>query len=250
MENDLELLGQFAREQSQDAFSALVNRRLNLVYTAALRQVRSPELAEEVSLSVFTQLARRADQLRPDTVLTAWLYKVACNTAIDVVRREARRREREQTAFEMNSLNEPSPDWAPIAGLLDEAMQSLDETDRAAVLLRYFENKSLREVGQALGASEDAAQKRVSRALERLHAFLSKRGFAPGAASLAAFLSANAVQAAPAGLASAISSGAVLGAAATSASTAATITKVIAMTTLQKNNDRPPYCRRGRRRII
>src|ERR1039458_1004696 len=91
--NDHELLRQFTREQSQDAFTALVNRHLNLVYTAALRQVRSPELAKEVCQSVFTNLACNAAKLNPDTVLTAWLYQVTRHAAIDVVRREARRQE-------------------------------------------------------------------------------------------------------------------------------------------------------------
>src|SRR5580698_9830962 len=94
--NDLELLGQFASEQSQDAFTTLVNRHLGLVYCAALRQVRSPHLAEEVSQTVFTELARNAGRLRPDTILTAWLYRVTRHSAIAVVRSEARRQAREQ----------------------------------------------------------------------------------------------------------------------------------------------------------
>src|ERR1700685_380843 len=103
--NDLDLLGQFAREQSQDAFAELVKRHLNLVYSAALRQVRSPQLAEEVAQSTFTDLARNASRLAPDTILTAWLYQVSHRTAIDVVRREARRQLREQIATEMNAMN-------------------------------------------------------------------------------------------------------------------------------------------------
>jgi len=111
-------------------------------------------------------------------------------------------------------------------------MQSLDDTDRSAVLLRYFENQSLRQVGGKLGVSDDAAQKRVSRAVERLREFFAKRGVAVGAGGLAVALSANAVQAAPAGLAAAIASTAAL--AGTTIATAATATKVITMTTLQK----------------
>jgi RNA polymerase sigma factor (sigma-70 family) len=195
--NDLDLLREFTGNQSQDAFTALVHRHLNLVYCAALRQVRSPQLAEEVAQSVFTDLARVAHKLKPNTVLTAWLYEVTRRTAINVVRGEARRQLREQIATHMNAINAAPSDWAQIEPLLDEAMHALDETDRAAVLLRYFENKSLREVGQTLGASEDAAQKRVSRALERLRAFFSKRGVTVGASGLAVILSAHAVQAAP-----------------------------------------------------
>src|SRR5262245_40518485 len=195
--NDLDLVGQFAREQSQDAFTELVNRHLNLVYSAALRQVRSPELSEEVSQSVFTNLARNAHKLRSNTILTAWLYQVTRHTAIDVVRRETRRQEREQIAFQMSAMNDSPAEWMHVEPLLDEAMQSLDETDRAAILLRYFENRSLREVGEALGSSEDAAQKRVSRAVERLRESLLKRKVAVGTAGLTALVSANAIQAAP-----------------------------------------------------
>src|SRR3989475_1974638 len=159
--NDLDLLGEFTRHQSQDAFTALVQRHLNLVYCAALRRVRSPQLAEEVAQSVFTDLARNAARLKPDTILPAWLYQVTRRTAIDVVRSETRRQLREQIAVEMNATNATTDDlsrrnpmeadWRPIEPLLDEAMHTLDDADRTAVLLRYFENKSLREVGQTLG---------------------------------------------------------------------------------------------------
>jgi len=232
MTSDLDLLGQFTRDHSQDAFTALVNRHVNLVYSAALRQVRSPQLAEEVAQSAFTDLARNAGKLKPDTILTAWLYQVARRTAIDVVRKESRRQLREQIASEMNAMNATASDWTPIEPLLDDAMAALDDTDRIAVLLRYFENKTLREVGRALGASEDAAQKRVSRAVEYLREFFAKRGVTIGASGLFVVLSANAIQAAPVGLAATIATAASLAGA--TITTAATATKTIAMTILQK----------------
>jgi RNA polymerase sigma factor (sigma-70 family) len=229
---DSQLLGDYVRAKSQDAFTQLVRRHLGLVYSAALRQVRSPQLAEEVSQSVFADLARAAVTLKADTILTAWLYQVTRRTAIDVVRRESRRQARERLAVEMAAMN-TAADWTHIEPLLDDAMEALDETDRAAILLRYFENKSLREVGQSLGTSDDAAQKRVSRAVERLREFFSKRGIAIGASGLVVVVSANAVQAAPLALATTISTGALLTGSAF-ASTAITATKAIAMTTLQK----------------
>jgi len=175
MTSDLDLLRQFARENSQDAFTALVDRHVNLVYSAALRQVRSPQLAEEIAQSVFADLARSGTGILPvneTNSLAPWLYTVTRRTAIDAIRKESRRRLREQIAVEMNNMNATEsrtgvpPVWFEIEPLLDDAMAALDETDRAAILLRYFENKSLREVGEALGASDDAAQKRVSRAVE------------------------------------------------------------------------------------
>src|SRR5437762_119535 len=234
-DTDLELLRRYTRQQAEDAFAELVRRHLGLVYSAALRQVRSPQLAEEVTQSAFVDLARNAPGLKPDTILTAWLYQVTRRTAIDVVRKEARRQLREQIAVEMNNMNATTSEWTQIEPLLDDAMTALDETDRAAVLLRYFENKSLREVGATLGTSDDAAQKRVSRAVERLREFFAKRGVTVGASGLVIVISANAVQAAPVELALAISTAAAALAETTITATATvTATKAIAMTTLQK----------------
>jgi len=238
MTSDLDLLGQYARKNLQDAFTEIVRRHVDLVYSAAVRQVRSAQLAEEIAQSVFTDLARNAGKLSNATggspVLTAWLYQVTRRTAIDVVRRESRRQLREQIASEMNAMNATANEWTHIEPLLDEAMHELDETDRAAVLLRYFENKSLREVGQSLGTSDDAAQKRVSRAVDRLREFFSKRNVTVGAGGLVVLISANAVQAAPAGLVATISTAAVLAGTAVHTSTVIAATKAITMTTLQK----------------
>ena len=158
-----------------------------------------------------------------------------------MIRKESRRQLREQIAVEMNDMNATSnsgtgvsPVWKDIERDLDDAMAALDETDRTAILLRYFENKNLREVGEALGTSDDAAQKRVSRAVERLREFFSKHNVTIGASGLAVLISANAVQSAPIGLAVTISAAAVLTGTAVSTSTVITATKAIAMTTLQK----------------
>ncbi len=239
MTSDLDLLKRFAGGHSQDAFTELVNRHVNLVYSAALRQIRSPHLAEEITQSVFTDLARNADKLNQTAtsntlVLTAWLYQVARRTAIDVIRKESRRQLREQIVLEMNDMNANANEWTQIEPLLDDAMAALEETDRTAILLRFFENKNLREVGESLDISDDAAQKRVTRAVERLREFFSKRNVAIGASGLAVLISANAVQSAPVGLVATISAAAVLGYTAVSTSTVITATKIIAMTTLQK----------------
>src|SRR5438132_5591705 len=228
-DTDMELLARYTRQGAEDAFAQLVQRHANLVYSAAVRQVRLPQLAEEVTQSAFIDLARNAARLKPDTILTAWLYQVTRCSAIDVVRREASRQLREQIATEMNAMNATAADWTHIEPLLDEAMHALDDTDRAAVLLRYFENKSLREVGATLGTSENAAQKRLSRAVERLREFFAKRGVTIGASGLVVVISTNAVQAAPVGLAVTISTAAAL-----VGTTIATTVETIAMTATQK----------------
>ena len=236
--SDLDLLQQFTRDHAQDAFTELVQRHVNLVHSAALRQVRSPQLAEEVAQSVFADLARDAGKIcgndhSPMNSLTPWLHAVTRRTAIDVIRKESRRQLREQIAHEMNATNAPAANWNQIEPLLDEAVAALDDTDRAAVLLRYFENQSLRDVGQQLGLTDDAAQKRVSRAVEKLREFFTKRGVSVGASGLVVVISANAVSAAPVGLAATISATAIAGTAISTATVIAA-TKTIAMTTLQK----------------
>ena len=232
-ETDLQLLARYAHWRAEDAFAEIVRRHIDLVHSAALRQVCSPELAEEVAQAVFVELARRAGQLPHDTVVGAWLYHLTRYRAIDVVRREAGRRIREQTAQELQAMNATAEDWTHIEPILDDAMHALEDTDRLAVLMRYFQNKPLREVGQALGVTDDAAQKRVCRAVERLREFFAKRGITVGASGLTLILSTNAVQAAPVGLAFTISTTASTVVGATTTLTA-TATKAIAMTTMQK----------------
>lgn len=243
-ETDLQLLERYSRERSEDAFTELVQRHIDLVHSAAFRQLQSPPLAEEVAQAVFVKLARLSSPLPPDTILSAWLYQVTRREAIDVVRREARRHAREQAALEMNTNapnGPPDADWSQIEPLLDEAMEALDEPDRAAILLRYFENKSLRDVGQRLGASEDAAQKRVSRAVDRLRDHFRARGVAIGAGSLGTLLSTHAIQSAPAGLVTAVSasvglaSTATISAAAAVSAASVSTPAIVAMTTLQKS---------------
>jgi RNA polymerase sigma factor (sigma-70 family) len=229
-ETDLQLLARYKGKNAEDAFTEIVRRHLDLVLSAALRKVRSPQLAEEVAQSVFSDLAQQADGLAPDTVLPGWLYQVTCRTAIDVIRRESRRQSREQVALELTAMNAPAANWTEVEPLLDEAMHALDETDRTAVLLRYFKNKSLREVGETLGTSEEAARKRITRAVERMRQFFTKRGVTVGASGLAVVISANAVQAAPTSLAMKIATAALAG----KAMTAATASGLKAITTTAK----------------
>ena len=187
---------------------------------------------------MFTDLARKAQSVAEKTTqgnsLAGWLHRSTRYAALNHLRDTRRREANERLAMEQLIINsESAPDWDLIRPALDEALDSLCDEDRAALLLRYFENKSLREVGEALGTSDDTAQKRVSRATERLREFFSKRKVTIGASGLAVLLSANSVQAAPAGLAVAISTAALAGTAVT-ALTAATATKAIAMTLMQK----------------
>ena len=231
--NDYELLRRYLNDGSQGDFAQLVGRHVNLVYSAANRLVRDPHLAEDVTQQTFVLLARKGGQLGSDTILSAWLYRAALHLASETLRRDGRRHRREQLAVEAMSLATPEAAWQQIEPMLDEAMADLNATEQAAVMLRYFENKSLKEVGAALSFSEDAAQKRVSRAVERLREFFAKRGVTVGASGLVVVISANAIQAAPVGLAATISTAAALAGTTIAATATATATKAIALNTAQ-----------------
>ena len=200
--DDMRLVREYAARQSESAFAALVSRHTNLVYSAALRQTRDPQLAEEVTQVVFIILARKAAALGEKTILTGWLYRTACYVSGSALKRERRRQHREQEAFMQSELDaQAGPTWNQLSPLLDEAMLRLGQADRDALVLRYFEGRSLNEVGSALGASEDAAKKRVNRALEKLRNFFAKRGVDSTTSAIAETISANSVLIAPATLA-------------------------------------------------
>ena len=196
------LVREFATNQSEPAFAALVERHIALIHSAALRQVGDAHLAEEITQAVFIILARKAASLGAKTVLSAWLYRTTRYAAADALRARRRRQAREQEAHMQSILNEPQEDaWAQLAPLLDDALSKLGETDRTALVLRFFENKTAREIAGALRMEEAAAQKRVARALEKLRALFVKRGVTLTATVIAGAVAANSVQAAPAGLA-------------------------------------------------
>jgi uncharacterized protein (TIGR03435 family) len=208
--DDLTLLREYARRNSEDAFAALVARHVSLVYSVALRSVRDPHLAEEITQAVFIILARKAAALGDKTILSGWLCRTARYASANALTIQRRRQRREQEAHMQNVLNEaasePAPEetWNEIAPLLDGAMDQLGRKDHDALVLRFFENKNFAEVGAALGASEDAAKMRVSRALEKLHRHFRQHGVSSTAGIIAGELTANALVPAPAALAATI----------------------------------------------
>jgi RNA polymerase sigma factor (sigma-70 family) len=206
--DDIELVREYATGKSENAFTTLVERHLPLVYSAALRQVGNPALAQDITQVVFLLLARKADKLPEKTIVAGWLYRTTRHLAAKALRQECRRRHREQEALAMQH-DESDNGWTQMAPLLDEAMAQLGELDRGALLLRYFQNKSLREVGDALGINDDTAQKRVSRALDKLRTLLLKRGVAVSAVAATGLLATRAAQFAPVGLSRSVAAAAI-----------------------------------------
>lgn len=201
--DDHALLREYATRGSERAFETLVARYLNLVYSAALRQVRDAHLADEVTQAVFLVLARKAGSLGPRVVLSGWLYRTARFVAADAWKAQCRRqrREREAGAQSLTHRGETPDAWSELEPLLDAAMARLPARDRDAILLRFFEGRSVRDVGDALGTSEEAAKKRIARGVEKLRAMFARRGVALPVAALGAALTAHSVQAAPGALA-------------------------------------------------
>jgi RNA polymerase sigma factor (sigma-70 family) len=216
MMDDTELLRRYVADRSQAAFTELVTRHLDLVYSAAFRRTDGDAaLAEDIAQQVFTTLARNAAALRGHTLLPGWLYVATRHAAASALRAERRRKTREQEAQAMNHLtSSPEMDWRQLRPELDAVIDQLDDRDRDAVLLRFFEGRPFAEIGASLRISEDGARMRVDRALEKLRALLAKRGVTSTAAALALALANQAVVAAPAGLAAAVTSTALTGTAA------------------------------------
>jgi len=215
--DDAQLLRRYAEDGSEPAFAELVARHLNLVHTAAMRQVGGDfHRASDVTQIVFIQLARKAASLTSHSALTGWLYTSTFYAAAQAMRTERRREAREKEAHIMNELTyspEVLGEWAQLQPVLDSVMHELSERDRETILWRFFDAHPMAVIGARLGVSENTAQKRVDRALDKMRESFTKRGVASSTAALASMLANQAVIAAPAGLAESVTAGALASAA-------------------------------------
>jgi len=237
-QSDTQLLRDYAEHGHEAAFREIVCRHADVVYASALRQAGSPDLACDIAQSVFTDLARKAQSLvgtlTGDASLLGWLYRSTRFAALNQLRDARRRQTRERLAMrQLDPASGTATEWERVQPVLDDAMADLSDEDREALLLRFFKNRDFRTIGVDLGISDDAAQKRVSRALERLRTGLTSRGVTTTAGALSALLVAETVSFAPAGMAATLSTAALAGTILATTATA-TATKAIAMTTLQK----------------
>src|SRR5260370_14127968 len=198
--NGTDLLADFRANRSEGAFTELVRRYTNLVYSVAKRRLSNVSLAQEVTQTVFIRLAKAAPKLRGDAELAAWLHRTTVHVSIDLWRSEFRRRVREEKAAAMQTDVDENVTWNEIAPVVDEALNELNDVERQAILLRFFDHKTMRELGAALGVSEDAAKMRVSRALDRLRTQMGGRGVACSATGLGTLRADRSVEAAPSSL--------------------------------------------------
>ncbi len=214
---DHELLRSYADHGTEEAFTELVRRHCDLVWGAARRVGSDADAARDVAQMVFTDLARKAPRLPVGTVLAGWLYRAACHAAANQVRGEIRRTQREQQAMQQDDIQSAitesteTRDAAGLQPILDAALGRLSEADRDAVVLRFLTGRSLAEVGATLGTNEDAAQKRVSRALEKLREIFRQRGVTVSGGTVAIALGVAGTQTAPVGLAATLAGGALVG---------------------------------------
>jgi len=215
MIEDAELLRRYAEEKSEAAFAELVQRHVNFVYAGALRRVGGDaHLAEDVTQQVFVAVAGKAAALARHPALSGWLFTATRNVAAQLVRTERRRQRRESEASIMNELTSPSANeagWERLRPVLDAALDRLGETDRQAVLLRFFEGKSFAEIGGRLRLAENTARVRVDRAVDKLKGALAARGVTSTTAALGLALASQAGVAAPAGLAATVTGAALAG---------------------------------------
>jgi len=204
MSDDAELIRRYVDERSEAAFAELVRRHLNLVYFAALRQMGGDaHRAQDVTQSVFTDLARKATALSDRSSLAGWLHTSVRFAATKARRADRTREKYEQEARTMQALlneNEPAPAWERLRPLIDDVVQELNEQDREAVLLRFFEGHTFAEVGARLRLGEDAARVRVNRALDRMQVTLARRGVTSTSVALGVAMTSQAGAVAPAGL--------------------------------------------------
>lgn len=204
MKSDSDLLHRFLEEKSESAFTELVRRYMGLVYSVSLRRVgRDVHLAEDVSQKVFSDFARKASTLRHRATLAGWFHHSALLTSASAVRAEQRRKTREAGFLQMQTSlppDEDNTDWSRLRPLIDDLIAGLRESERDAVMLRFFEQRRLAEVGSVLRISEDAARKRIDRILEKLHRALARRGITSTSAVLGVALAAMSTSSSPAGL--------------------------------------------------
>ena len=187
-------LREYVHTGSSEAFRLMVEAYGDAVYSQCRRQLRDSAAAEEVTQLVFITLAQRAGKVTASAALSGWLFNTTRYCCNNYQRGVSRRRLAEQKAARMRTQANTDSGvdqvfQSEVEPILDDAIARLGARDRDAVLLRFFEGRSVREVGMALGVSEDAAKQRISRAVEKLRAFFVSRGVTADSGAVLSVLS-------------------------------------------------------------
>jgi len=218
------LLATFALNRNEDAFRELVRRHLRMVFATARRLLDDSHQAEEIAQTVFQLLAEKAGTIGDNQPLAGWLYHTTRHHTLHRVRSEGRRRQREQLAAAMNMPPDSSPPDDELVHELEDALTELEADERNALVLRFFEDRQLRDVGRELGVSEEAARKRVTRALDRLREVFGRKGITASTGAITAVLVGQASIGVPSSLGAAITATVLSGAGvAVAAATASTL---------------------------
>ncbi|MBB6048427.1 RNA polymerase sigma factor [Armatimonas rosea] len=181
---DQELLRRYVRQRSAEAFGELGRRYANLVFSACLRETHDRTLAEDAAQAVFLLLSQKAHTLRDPKKLPSWLFSVAVLTSKNLMKAERRRAGYEEAFAKEAAVVTPAVDVGEVLPELNTALTQLRPAEQTAILLRFMEQKSLTEVGEALGVSENTARMRVNRALQKLQQRLGKLGVTVSVAAL------------------------------------------------------------------
>ena len=204
--NDQRLLRDFIERGSQAAFSELSKRYMRLVYSTCYRELGSSDLAQDATQAVFLLMAHKARSLRGHSNLPGWLFNAARLVSKNIRKMELRRQKMEQALMEQTSTSVPQsePEWNAIDPLLNDALTALKDRDRDAILLRYFEGRTLSEIGAIHGVTEEGASKQVGRALEKMRVYFQRHDVTVSIAALSLLFAAHAAKAVPVGCAAAV----------------------------------------------
>ncbi len=198
---DRELLDEYARSGSEQAFGRLVERHAAKVYSVCLHALGEAGAAEDAAQAAFMVLARKAKGLARGTVLSGWLFLTARTCAQQLRRAEARRARREKEAAAMRASEEASSSWEDVRPHLGAAMAALPRVQRDALTLCYLDGRTRVDAAAEMGCSMKTLDTRVTRGLARLRKRLAGRGAPLAGAALTVILSEKAVAAVPAGFA-------------------------------------------------
>ena len=194
LESEISLLRRFANKGDAEAFSEIVHRHAGLVYGACLRVLEDKTKAADVVQETFFQLYKDAGHITGS--VSSWLHSVATRKAVDVIRKDSRRKRRE-AKYAVERLRE-AESWEDISTYIDEGLDELDDETRQILIQRFFEGRSMADIAGGMDISQPTVSRRVESGVSKLRETLRKRGVIVAGVALVSLLTENAVKATPA----------------------------------------------------